>query len=334
MDELIKHLLSAGGKTPKELKEAVIGKTRVSDRVYYRHLKKLLERREVEEKYEDEDGGRKIKKYVLRRENKLLLKAESKGVAIVGFPKFAVSRRLLELASWIKQQPEEWIESEDVEKAKQLLTHYLVPEIKASYEDPDSYVFVWPNGNKSRLNLHDFIHPRFFDLKNVYNALTETREAVFLVSGKVFVGAYYCPFIAEYVTSHEDMEEQMRYIGKPCEFIVTEQPHCVSVAVCKRADNSICVIHVESRDGEIDKAWIKGLAQQLGAKKFQIQKHLSEDLKRKLLVNLREALKQHKLVIPKRYIKLIEELFDYSYQKPSSGYVIALAIAVDLSQKE
>ncbi len=333
MDELIKHLLSTGGKTPKELREAVIGKTGVSDRVYYRHLRKLLERKEVEETYEEGGGGRKIKKYSLRKEEKLLVRVARESI-ICYRPEFAISRRLLELASWIKRSPEGWVESEDVGKAKQLLTHQLVPEIKPSYEDPDSYAFVWPDGNKARLNPDDFIHSRFFNFKSVHNAIVETLEPTYTLPGKIFVGAYYSPFTAEYVASSEDMEEQMRYIGKPCEFKIVEHPHCISVAVCKRADNSICVIHVESRDGQVDKAWIKGLAQQLGAKKFQIQQWLSEDARRKLLINLRETLEQRKLLIPKRYIKLVEELFDYSYKKPSTGYATALAIAVELSQKE
>ncbi|MEM2970557.1 MAG: hypothetical protein QXR63_06450 [Candidatus Bathyarchaeia archaeon] len=333
VDELIKKFLSTGEKTPKELKEAVIGKAGVSERVYYRHLKKLLERKKLEEEYVEGKSGRKIKKYVLLRENELLVKTESKG-SVFYYPRPPISRRLLELASWIKQQPKGWIESEDLKKAKKLLTHYLVPKIKASYEEPDSYVFVWSGGCGEQFSLQDFVHSRFFNFEDVYDALTETLETVSFVSGKVFVGVYYCPTIAEYVASYEDMEDQVQWIGKPCEFKVIEQPHCVSVAVCKRADSSICVMHVESRDGKADKAWIKGLAQGLGAKKFQIRKHLSEDVRRKLLINLRETLERRKLLIPKRYVKLVEELFDYSYKKPSSGYVTALAIAVELSQKE
>jgi hypothetical protein len=331
--ELIKRLLSTGAKTPKELREAVISKTGLSDRVYYRHLKRMLESKEVEEILEEENGGRKIKKYSLRWKESLLVKAPAKGIVYYS-PEFVVSRRLLELASWIKQEPEGWVDNQDVEKAKQLLNHYLLPEIKSSYEDPDIYVFVWSHEKKSNLNLADFIHSRFFNLKDVYNSVAETLETEKDFSRDVFVGVYYSPFIAEHMTSFENLEEQMQYVGKPSELIVNEKPQSISIAVGKRRDGSMLVIHVESREGEIDKAWVKGLAQQLRAKKFQIYNYISEDVRRKLLINLRETLKQHKVLIPKKYVKLIEELLDYSYKKPSSGYVLALAIAVDLCQKE
>jgi len=332
VDEEIKRSLSSGAKTPKELREAVVTKTGVSDRVYFWHLKKLLERKEIEETFKEE-GGRKIRKYALRPENSLLVKATGKGIVCYR-PEFPVSRRLLELASWIKRDPNGWVESQHVEEAKQLLAHYLLPEIREPYEDPDSYAFVWPHEGKSSLYLPDFIHSRFFNLKDVHNAVTENLETEKDFSGDVFVGVYFSPFIAEYATAFEDMEAQMRYVGKPSEFVADEKPHSISIAVCKRKDGSMLVIHVESREGEIDKTWAKSLAQQLRAKKIQIHKYISEDVRRKLLFNLREALKKHKLLIPKRYAKLIDELLDYSYKKPSSGYAIALAIAVDLCQKE
>jgi len=35
-------------------------------------------------------------------------------------------------------------------------------------------------------------------------------------------------------------------------------------------------------------------------------------------------------LIPNRYAILIEDLLEYGYRKPSSGYVFALAIAINL----
>jgi len=58
---------------------------------------------------------------------------------------------------------------------------------------------------------------------------------------------------------------------------------------------------------------------------------LKEDVKRVMLLKLRGVLEKHALAIPNRYVKLFEELLDYSYKNPSSGYVYALALAVDLA---
>jgi intein-encoded DNA endonuclease-like protein len=58
---------------------------------------------------------------------------------------------------------------------------------------------------------------------------------------------------------------------------------------------------------------------------------LKEDVKRVMLLKLRGVLEKGALAIPNRYVKLFEELLDYSYKDPSSGYVYASALAVDLA---
>jgi hypothetical protein len=58
---------------------------------------------------------------------------------------------------------------------------------------------------------------------------------------------------------------------------------------------------------------------------------LKEDVKRVMLLKLRGAIEKNALAVPSRYVKLFEELLDYSYRNPSSGYVYALALAVDLA---
>ncbi len=49
------------------------------------------------------------------------------------------------------------------------------------------------------------------------------------------------------------------------------------------------------------------------------------------MLELRNVLGKQALKVPSRYVKLIEEILDYSYKNPSSGYVHALALAVDLA---
>ncbi|MGC9346190.1 MAG: hypothetical protein ACP5ER_05320 [Candidatus Bathyarchaeales archaeon] len=328
VDNVIKRLLSAGAKTPRELREAVIRQTGVSERVYYKHLKKLREKKEVKETLEEISNGQTVRKYELTRETQSL----AKYIRPAGPPDFEPTRRLLELAAWIKSEPDGWVESDDVKKAKSFVLHHLVPEIKPPYEDPDSYVFVWPHEDRAGLNFYDYVYSRFFSFKQIYEAVSDEREKEAL-AGDLFVGAYCSPVIAEYVTAYENMEDQMRSTSLPCEFRVIEGPHSVCVAVLKETGGAIHVVHVESRKGELDKTWVKSLAKWFGAKKYRIMSYdsLKESVKRESLINLREVLGQHKLLIPKRYVKLIEELLDYSYKKPSSGYVLALAIAVNLA---
>lgn len=327
---VIKRLLSAGAKTPRRLREAVTGRTGVSDRVYYQHVSKLLKRGEIEEVFEEAGGGRKIKKFALRREVK-----EAKGESVVAFQSldFPASRRLLELAAWIRFQPEGWAENDDVKKAKQLLKYdRLIPKVEASHEDPDKHALIWPSPEFGAEP--GALTSRFFSLKSIYQVVGSNRIEPLV--GDVFVAACFSPQTVEYKTFHLLLEwgwqpPRLENLGEPW---VVGGPHSVAVAVCRGADGVIHVVHVEKREEgnrwEIDGKWVKGIAQQYKAKQFRAYNRLDEDFKREIMLNLREVIEQRKISIPGRYGKLIEELMDYSYNKPSNAYVPALAAAVAL----
>ena len=53
-----------------------------------------------------------------------------------------------------------------------------------------------------------------------------------------------------------------------------------------------------------------------------------------MLLKLRIAFEKDTLKIPNRYAKLVDELLDHNYKNPSSGYVYALALAVDLATQK
>jgi hypothetical protein len=248
-------------------------------------------------------------------------------------PEYPPKKELLELAAWIKREPSGWTEDDDIKNAKLCLEHcpYLVPEIRAPHEDPDSYVFIWPDEAMRELRLQGPSSSRFFDLKLVYDAMTADLGKEIFSFGPVFVGAYCSPVVVGYVGYYTHMQPLHR-VGQPNVYDVIEEPHSVCVAVRKETDTSIRVVHVETRKGKLDKAWVKGLTKLLKAKKNRMIGYdsLKEDAKRNLLLNLRSVLERHKLLISSRYATLIEDLLKYSYRKPSSGYVLALAIAVDL----
>jgi hypothetical protein len=110
-------------------------------------------------------------------------------------------------------------------------------------------------------------------------------------------------------------------------------PFSVCVAVCEEAKGVLRVVHVEGRGEKLDKAWVKGVSAQLDAKAQNMvsEQALKENVKRAILLKLRGILEKHTLAIPNRCVKLVEELLDYSYKNPSTGYVYALALAVDLA---
>jgi len=58
---------------------------------------------------------------------------------------------------------------------------------------------------------------------------------------------------------------------------------------------------------------------------------LKDYTKRETLMKLRSVLEKRLLVIPRKYLPLVEELLDFSYRNPSSGYALALALAVELA---
>ncbi|MCJ7559551.1 hypothetical protein MUO79_02900 [Candidatus Bathyarchaeota archaeon] len=312
----------------------MINKTGVSERVYYRHLKKGLEHGEIEEISEKGSDGRIVKKYDLKRKKVTLVEALI--VPTIERLDFQPTKELLELAAWMKREPTGWSEDdEDVKKAKLCLEHcsYLVPEIAVPWEDPDSYVFLWPDEAVGELRLQDPSSSRFFDLKDIYDAMIADLNREVLSVGPLFVGAYCTPVVVGRVGIYGEHMQPLRYVGRPSEYRLIEEPQSVCVAVRKETDTNIRVVHVEPREGKLDKAWVSGLVKQLKAKKDRMLGYdsLKEDAKRRLLLNLRSVFEQRGLSISSRYASLIEDLWDYSYRKPSSGYVLALAIAVDLS---
>jgi hypothetical protein len=330
---MIKQTLSAEPKTPKKLKESVINKTGVSERVYYRHLKRGLDRGEIEEIPEKGSDGRIVKKYALKRKEASL--AEALILPTTVSLDFRPIKELLELAAWIRQEPAGWSEDdEDVKKAKLCLEHcsYLVPEIEIPHEDPDSYVFIWPDEAMRELGLQEPLSSRFFDLKDIYDAMMADLNREVLSVEPVFAGAYCTPVVVGRVGIYGEHMQPLRYVGRPSEYRLIEEPQSVCVAVRKESDMNIRVVHVETREGKLDKAWFSGLAKQFRAKKARMIGYdsLKDDAKRRLLLNLRGVLEQRRLMISSRYVGLIDDLCEYSYRKPSNGYVLALAIAVGL----
>ena len=273
------------------------------------------------------------KTFSIKLQRRILADALLVSPAQIALEEFPPKRELLELAAWIRREPSGWAENDNVKNAKLCLEHcqYLVPEIGKPHEDPDSYVFVWPDEAREELNLKETLSSRFFDLKLIYDAVTADLGKEIFSFGPVFVGAYCSPVVVGYVGYYTHMQPLHR-VGQPNVYDVIEEPHSVCVAVRKETDTFIRVVHVESRKGKLDKAWVKGLSKQLKAKKNRMIGYdsLKEDAKRNLLLNLRSVIEQHKLLISSKYASLIEDLWEYSYRKPSSGYVLALAIAVDL----
>jgi len=298
---------------------------------------------EIEEITHKDSRGRLVKKYSLVKEEKAKpkdevkasrLKKSSEGKGLVYVATEVPERRVLELAAWIRRKPTGWAtDREDVKKGQFFLKHWshLVPEIGKPEEDPDSYAFVWPGEALEELKLEGLVSSRFFDFKLVYDTVTVDLSKETPSVEPVFLGAYCSPVIVGYMGYYTHMQ-QLHRVGQPNVRRVINEPQSVCVAVGKEADGSIRVVYVETHKGKLDKAWVSGLAKQLRAKKKRMTGYdsLKEDVKRKLLLNLRGVFEQRKLLIPNRYAILIEDLLEYSYRKPSSGYVLALGIAADL----
>lgn len=332
VDELIEQVLSGGAKTPDALFKAVMKKIDINERTYYRHLEKLLELSAIEEVSEKGDGVRVIKKYSLRRNDT----SHALCRPLNDFEDVVPSRRLLEIAAWLKREPDGWHDFEAIRKARVLekACWYLVPSIEPSREDPDCFAFAWSDAPCSGQRRGEFVQSRFFRLKDIYSAVIQTDEAKSLVGCRnVFVGAYGSDVVAEQAIAFGNMWTQIQVKCMPMELVVDDESFSVCVAVCKEANGVLHVLHVEGREGELDKAWVKGVSKQLNAKTQLILNFdtLKEDVKRDVLIRLRDVLEKHGLVIPKRYVKLVEELLDFSYGQPSSGYVLALALAVEIA---
>ncbi len=191
------------------------------------------------------------------------------------------SRRYLEIAAWLKREPDDWPPLEAVRKAKLVLDNYgyAVPVIEASCEDPDCYSFVWSEEAFNGQRFDEFVQQRFFKLKDVYQTIVEEPHIDLPCKGEtVFVGAYGSDVRAEQVTYCSDSSIQIGHYRNPVELNIVEEPFSVCVAVCKEVNDGLRVIHVEGRSGKIDKSWIKGVAKQLGSKSQIISSY--ETLKR------------------------------------------------------
>lgn len=239
------------------------------------------------------------------------------------------------MAAWIKRESTGWDEGDnDVKRAKLCLEHCsaLIPDIGRPLEDPDSYVFVWSDKARRELNLREQTVSRFFDWKHIYDSVTGDGGKETFSGEPVFVGTYCSPVVVGYFGVYGGRMQPLRYVGQPSEYRVIEEPFSVCVAVRKETGSSLRVVHVETRKGKLDKAWVSGLAKQLKAKKKRMVKHdfLNEDARRSLLLKLRGVFAEHRLRIPRRYAGLIDDLWKYGYRRPSSGYVLALAIAINL----
>jgi hypothetical protein len=336
VDELIESALSSGSKTPDELLTTVVKKANVSERTYYRHLEKLQKCNVIEKMAEKNDGSQTCWKYILRAPKAPT--ADSVSSYFLAEPRPFVeeilpSRRYLEIAAWLKQEQDDWPQLEAVRKARIMLNEYayLIPLIEAPCEDPDQYSYVWSDEPCYGVRYGEFVQSRFFKLKDVYRAIAEVTTVS--CDGAVFVGAFESNVVAEQVTLYGNMDKQIQAEHKPMELKIVEEPFSVCIAVYKEVDGGLRVVHVEARTGKIDKAWVKGISKQLCARSQVISSYrsLREDTKRDMLLKFRSVLEKQLLKVPNRYVKLFEELLDHSYKNPSSGYVYALALAIDLA---
>ena len=307
--------------------------------------KQLVEKlREAEEVSERDIKSRLIKKYAIVKKQEATsaerivwsctsggLESFTVGDLEIEYPP---SRMLLELVAWIRHDPANWdTDDVNVRRAKLCLEHcsYLVPEVGKTREDPDKYAFIWSDDVLKKLKLDYAVSSRFFDLKSVYDAAKGDLSKNAQSEGAVFLGAYSSPVVVGYVGYYTGMQS-LRRVGQPNVYDAVEKPQSIGVAVSKEND-ALRVVHVETREGKLDKAWVSGIAKHLKAKKTRASDYdsLKEDDRRDLLLNLRDILERRRLLISGRYATLIEDLLEYSYKKPSNGYVLALAVAVDLS---
>ena len=111
VDELIVSALSSGPKAPDKLKNLVMEKAKVSERTYYRRLEILLKTNVIEEVVERNSGSRLNWKYALKTSE------SSRGAIAFSAPlknlvpveeNVLPSRRYLETAAWLKQEPDDW----------------------------------------------------------------------------------------------------------------------------------------------------------------------------------------------------------------------------------
>jgi hypothetical protein len=173
---VIVNVLSDGAKTPLELKDAVLGVVGVSERVYYRHLRKLRLRGVVEEAADVSSKGEVIRRYVLKKpelpNNFDLVSEQGISEHLLNF-----SKADWEMYTWREYNPDGWyFVDEHDELVVVLISHCVfpddvavLPDIVSCDLDPDRYFFNWPQIYKQLFRIGDPL-PRFFNLKSVYQA--------------------------------------------------------------------------------------------------------------------------------------------------------------------
>ena len=119
VDEEIERILSFGAVTPTKLRKAVISFTGVSERVYYRHLKRLRKKNIVEEKSETNLKGELVRKYALSRKSEGIL-LMPQGFIHSRLNQF--SKDVWELYAWSLYSPGDWqFDDKDVKSACDLI---------------------------------------------------------------------------------------------------------------------------------------------------------------------------------------------------------------------
>lgn len=292
VDDAIRRILSGGAKTPRDLKKAVINVIEVSERVYHRHLKRLVEKNEVEKVPRKNSAGRLILKYNLKEvPNEVIILPEWRP-SVAGF-----SKKLWELVAWIRYSPGGWsCDDEEIEKAYVIipLFRYSVdfPEVKKYHLDPDRYVYEWPQNFKRDLKIGCPL-PRFFSLKTIYQAkLVGDVNEFELKDAPSFLG----------VKDFVDKDSAKRQIA---------------VVVCRRPDDKLQVTRVEFNPYS-SKQWVVALCKEHNARCLNVTSFTEEALVRRIVFRLDKVLKEKKLLIPSRYSLLLKDLrlFSFRYTPP------------------
>lgn len=296
--DVIRRVLSGGAKTPIELKEAVLGATGVSERVYYRHLKKLRKQNLVEEEAETSSNGEITRRYVLKKvgmpENFTVITQRGYRAHL-----FCFSKGLWELFTWTGYSPGGWsFADKDVEIACDLIpqcifkTVAFFPEVRKYNLDPDRYVFYWPRVFKEVFEIGNPL-PRFFSIKRIYQAkLIGVINELELRASPSFLG------VKEFV-DNDGVNLQ------------------IAVVVRRRSDGKLQVCHVEFNP-HFSKKWTAELSKEHNVSGLQIIRSTEGVLMRKAVFHLDDVLEDRRLLIPSRYSVLLNDLrlFNFSYTPP------------------
>jgi len=297
--DVIRRVLSGGAKTPIELKEAVLGATGVSERVYYRHLKKLRKKNIVEEEAETSSIGDITRRYALKKE--VIIPANFEVITQRGYRAhlFCFSKALWELVAWTNYSPGGWsFDDEDVEEACVWIPQCIFknvaffPEVRRHNLDPDRYVFHWPRVFTEVFEIGNPL-PRFFSLKRIYQAK--------------LVGA-----INEF-----EFEDARSFLGVK-EFVDNDGVNRqIAVVVRRRSDGKLQVCHVEFNP-HFSKNWTAVLCKEHDVSGLQIMWFTDEVLMRRAVFHLDDVLEDRRLLIPSKYSLLLKDLrlFNFRYTPP------------------